>query len=141
MLSMELAIKANEAKAKKTFEQIVPKEYHKYSKVFSEVDSHRFPQHHSWDYAIDLKPDAPETFKSKVYSIPHNKQGALNKFIEEQLAKCYIVPSKSLMASPIFFVKKKNGELQLIQDYQKLNDITIKNRYSLSLAANIINRL
>jgi hypothetical protein len=45
------------------------------------------------------------------------------------------------MASLVFFVKKKNGELQLIQDYRKLNDITIKNRYPLPLAADIINRL
>jgi hypothetical protein len=81
------------------------------------------------------------TLKSKVYPIPHNEQGALNKFIEEQLVKGYIVPSKSLMASPVFFVKKKNGELRLIQDYRKLNDITIKNRYPLPLAADIINRL
>jgi hypothetical protein len=140
-LSTELAAKANKAKAKKIFEQMVPKEYHKYSKVFSEVDSHRLPQHRPWDHAIDLKPDAPETLKSKVYPIPHNEQGALDKFIEEQLAKGYIVPSKSPMASSVFFVKKKNGELQLIQDYRKLNDITIKNHYPLSLAADIINRL
>jgi hypothetical protein len=104
------------------FEQIVPKEYHKYSKVFSEIDSHYLPQHRPWDHAIDLKLNALETLKSKVYPIPHNKQGALNKFIEEQLAKGYIVPSKSPMALLIFFVKKKNGELQLIQNYWKLND-------------------
>jgi hypothetical protein len=109
--------------------------------VFSEVHSHRLLQHHSWDHAIDLKLDAPETLKSKVYPIPHNEQGALDKFIEEQLAKGYIVPSKSLMASPVFFVKKKNGELRLIQDYWKLNNITIKNRYPLPLAADIINWL
>jgi hypothetical protein len=42
-LSTELAAKANEAKAKKMFEQMVPKEYHKYFKVFSEVDSHCLP--------------------------------------------------------------------------------------------------
>jgi hypothetical protein len=42
-LSTELAAKANEAKAKKTFEQMVPKEYHKYFKVFLEVDSHHLP--------------------------------------------------------------------------------------------------
>jgi hypothetical protein len=45
------------------------------------------------------------------------------------------------MASPVFFVKKKNGELRLIQDYWKLNNITIKNCYPLLLAADIINRL
>jgi hypothetical protein len=141
MLSTELATKANEAKAMKTFEQMVPKEYHKYFKVFSEVDSHRLSQHHPWNHAIDLKLDAPETLKSKVYPIPYNEQGALNKFIEEQLAKGYIVPSKSPMASPVFFVKKKNGELRLIQDYWKLNNITIKNCYPLPLAADIINWL
>jgi hypothetical protein len=120
---------------------MVFKEYHKYSKVFSEVDLHRLSQHRPWDYAIDLKLDALEILKSKVYPISHNKQGALNKFIEEQLAKGYIIPFKSLMVFPIFFVKKKNGELWLIQDYQKLNNITIKNCYPLPLAANIINRL
>jgi hypothetical protein len=72
---------------------------------------HHLSQCHPWDHAIDLKLDASETLKLKVYFISHNKQGALNKFIEEQLAKGYIIPSKSLMASPVFFVKKKNGEL------------------------------
>jgi hypothetical protein len=45
------------------------------------------------------------------------------------------------MASSVFFVKKKNGKLQLIQDYRKLNNITIKNCYPLSLTADIINWL
>jgi hypothetical protein len=110
-LSTKLAAKANEAKARKMFEYMVSKEYHKYSKVFLEVDLHRFPQHHPWDHAIDLKLDTLETLKSRVYSIAHNKQGVLDKFIEEQLAKGSIVPSKSPMASFIFFIKKKNGEL------------------------------
>jgi hypothetical protein len=45
------------------------------------------------------------------------------------------------MASPVFFVKKKTGDLRLIQDYQKLNSITIKNRYPLLLAMDIVNKL
>jgi hypothetical protein len=45
------------------------------------------------------------------------------------------------MASPIFFVKKKTGDLRLIQDYQKLNSITVKNHYLLPLALDIINKL
>src|SRR5258708_1857344 len=36
-----------------------------------------------------------------------------------------IQPSKS----PVFFVKKKDGSLHLVQDYQKLNAVTIKNSY------------
>jgi hypothetical protein len=52
-----------------------------------------------------------ETLKSKVYLISYNEQKALDKFIEEQLVKGYIIPPKSPMASLVFFVKKKNGKL------------------------------
>jgi hypothetical protein len=44
-LFIKLAANANKAKAKKMFKQMVSKKYHKYSKVFSEVDSHCFSQH------------------------------------------------------------------------------------------------
>ena len=33
------------------------------------------------------------------------------------------------MASPVFFIKKKDGSLQLVQDYQALNTIMVKNKY------------
>ena len=52
-----------------------------------------------------------------------------------------IQPSKSPMASPVFFVKKKDGSLRLVQDYRKLNDMTIKNSYPLPLISDIINKL
>jgi hypothetical protein len=73
--------------------------------------------------------------------MPINEQKTLDQFIQENLEKGYIVPFKSLMASPVFFVKKKTGELRLIQDYWKLNSITVKNRYPLPLALDIINKL
>lgn len=45
------------------------------------------------------------------------------------------------MVSPVFFVKKKDGKLHFVQDYRKLNAITIKNRYPLPLAFDIVNCL
>jgi hypothetical protein len=45
------------------------------------------------------------------------------------------------MASPFFFIKKKDGTLQPVQDYRKLNNMTIKNRYLLSLIQEMINKL
>ncbi|GJF00822.1 polyprotein [Phanerochaete sordida] len=65
----------------------------------------------------------------------------LKRFLEDALAKGYVVPSKSPIASPVFFIKKKDGKLRFVQDYRKLNDITVKNRYPLPLAADIINKL
>src|ERR1043165_6439754 len=45
------------------------------------------------------------------------------------------------MASPVFFVKKKDGKLRFVQDYRRLNEITVKNRYPLPLVSDIVNRL
>ncbi|KAF7372795.1 Reverse transcriptase-RNase H-integrase [Mycena sanguinolenta] len=65
----------------------------------------------------------------------------LDAFIEEGLATGHICPSKSLMASLIFFVKKKDGGLQFIQDYPALNVMPVKNRYPLPLINDVINWL
>ena len=45
------------------------------------------------------------------------------------------------MSSPVFFIKKKDGSLQLVQDYQALNAITMKNKYPLPLISKLINKL
>jgi hypothetical protein len=45
------------------------------------------------------------------------------------------------MASPVFFIKKKDGTLRLIQDYRALNALTIKNRYPLPLISELVNQL
>ena len=50
-------------------------------------------------------------------------------------------PSKSPMASPVFFVKKKDGSLRFVQDYRKLNVITVKNAYPLPLIPDIMNKI
>ena len=45
------------------------------------------------------------------------------------------------MASPVFFIKKKDGTLQLVQDYWALNAITVKNKYPLPLISKLIEKL
>jgi len=52
-----------------------------------------------------------------------------------------IRPSKSLMAAPVFFVKKKDGGLCLVQDYRALNAMTVKNKYLLPLILELIAKL
>ena len=41
----------------------------------------------------------------------------------------------------MFFIKKKEGSLHLVQDYQKLNKIMVKNSYPLPLVSNVLTRL
>ena len=45
------------------------------------------------------------------------------------------------MASPFFFIKKADGSLRPVQDYRKLNDFTIKNRYPLPLIQELVDKL
>jgi len=45
------------------------------------------------------------------------------------------------MATPVFFVKKKDGKLCLVQDYRALNTMTMKNKYPLPLILELIEKL
>ncbi len=45
------------------------------------------------------------------------------------------------MASPFFFVDKKDGKLHPVQDYRHLNDITVKNAAPLPLIPDLIDKL
>ena len=94
-----------------------------------------------WDHAIDLLPDTPNTLDCKVYPLALTEGEALINFLNEQLAKGYIHPSKSPYASPFFFIKKKDGKLQPVQDYRKLNTLTVKNCYPLPLIPEIIDKV
>jgi len=45
------------------------------------------------------------------------------------------------MAAPVFFIKKKNGSLQLVQDYHALNFMMVKNKYPLPLISELVSQL
>ena len=81
----------------------------------------------------------PKSFKN--YNLTPEEQKELDKFLDENLEKGYIRPSQSPMASPFFFVKKKDGKLRPCQDYRYLNDWTIKNAYPLPLISEIMDKL
>ena len=108
----------------KTFEELVPSDLLGFRFVFEKEASERLPVRKPWDHAIDLKPGA-EPRNCKVYPLTPAEQDELDKFLKEQLTKGYIRPSISPMASPFFFVKKKEGTLRPVQDYRYLNSITI----------------
>ena len=59
-------------------------------------------------------------------------------FIEDQLRKGYICPSKSSQMSPVYFIVKKDGTQRIVQDYQHINQWMIKNGYLLPLIADIL---
>ena len=58
-------------------------------------------------------------YNCKSYSLSLYHEKVINNFIDENLRKGYIYKLASCMASPLFFVDKKDGSLCLCQDYQK----------------------
>ena len=139
-LSTDIAITAGESKQTKTFKEIIPEAYHKYKDVFAkEAFNELFPCR-PWDHAIKLLPGNHKV-DCKTYNLTTAKQKELNEFLEENLSTGRIRPSKSQFASAFFFIKKKDGKLHPIQDYRKLNDITVKNRYPLPLISELIDKL
>jgi hypothetical protein len=66
---------------------------------------------------------------------------SLDNWITEQTRKGYIRQSKSLQASPFFFVGKKDGKLRPCQDYRYINSQTIKNAYPIPLISETIDKL
>ncbi len=119
----------------------VPEKYQHHHHVFSEEAAQRFPPKRPWDHTIDLKLDTPNIINCKVYPLTLEEDRALATFLEEQLRKGYIVPSISPYASPFFFVKKKDGKLRPVQDYRRLNEFTIRNRYPLPFIPDLISQV
>ena len=136
----KLAIQETADKKEKTLEEMVPPELLNYKDIFDKVTAEQFPESQPWDHAIDLKEDFVP-LDCKVYPMNLPEQAKLDKFINKNLAKGYIRPSKSPMALPFFFVLKKDGKLCPCQDYPKLNKGTIKNSYPLLLILTLLDKL
>ena len=49
--------------------------------------------------------------------------------------------SKSRYIAPCFYIPKKDGSLWLVQDYRKLNQVTIKDKMPLPLIGEVIDKL
>ncbi|SJK98252.1 uncharacterized protein ARMOST_01513 [Armillaria ostoyae] len=137
----DLAAAAHAEKPIKTFKEMVPSDYRSFRDLFSKENFDELPERKPWDHAIKLVPNAKSTLDCKVYPLNRNEQEQLDKFLDENLESGRITESKSPFASPFFFVKKKDGSLRPIQDYRKLNEMTIKNRYPLPLISELIDKL
>ena len=136
-IATKLAIQAKSGTSKVE----LPEVYKRYASVFSEEEAQRFPPSWPWNHLIDFKSGALDAIDCKVYPMTRTEDDALDKFIDEQLAKGYIRPSISPYASSFFFIKKKDRKLRLVQDYWNINKWTVRNQYPLPLITTLIREL
>jgi transposase InsO family protein len=137
-IATEIAIKAHEEK-----EVQLPEQYSNFSDVFEKKEFDKLPERKPWDHAINLQPgaDKDRKLKGKVYPMNAREQKALDEFLEENLRTGRIRPSQSPIAAPFFFVKKKDGTLRPVQDYRRVNAVTIKDSWPLPLISDVITKI
>ncbi|CAI7850949.1 unnamed protein product, partial [Closterium sp. NIES-53] len=101
-----------------------------FSGVFPEDLPAGLPPKRAADHRIELIPGSTPPVRP-TYKMSAVELKELKKHLEDLLAKEFIQPSSSPYASPVLFVRKKDGSLRMCVDYRGLNKITVKNRYPL----------
>src|SRR5260221_1020060 len=133
----QLAQEVQKAEVSQPLEDMVLAQYHNLRDIFSKEAFDELPPWKARDHAIDLSAGT-ELPHSQMFPLSPAEQKELDNFLQENLANGCICPSKSPMGAPVFFIKKKDGSLHLVQDYRKLNKITVKNSYPLPLISDIL---
>ncbi|KAJ1571697.1 hypothetical protein NDA11_002284 [Ustilago hordei] len=110
----------------------IPKPYQHLRDVFDEVEADKLPHHTEHDLHLELI-EGGKPPQGPLYLKGPKEMSELRRYLDENLEKGFIRPSKSPARSPVLFVPKKDGGLRLCVDYRGLNEITIKNRAPLPL--------
>uniref|UniRef100_A0A3P9MLE8 Uncharacterized protein n=1 Tax=Oryzias latipes TaxID=8090 RepID=A0A3P9MLE8_ORYLA len=118
----------------------VPECYHDLCSVFSKSKAGSLPPHRPYDCAIQLL-DGATLPKGRLFNLSGPEKVAMEKYIQEALSSGHIRPSSSPAGAVFFFVEKKDKSLRPCIDYRELNQITIKDKYSLSLISSIFDSI
>jgi hypothetical protein len=110
-----------------------------YSYVFLE-ELPGMPPDHEIDFVIELVPGTAPIFM-RPYRMAANQLAELKEQLQELLDKGYIRPSGSPWGAPVIFVQKKDGMQRMCVDYHFLNEVTIKNKYSLPRINDLFDQL
>jgi hypothetical protein len=82
------------------------------------------------EFMVELQPGTRPIYKTP-YRMATLELAELKEHIKELLEKGFICPSSSPLGAPMNFVPKKDDTQRLCMDYHALNEVIIKNKYSL----------
>ena len=119
----------------------LPEYIRPFTHLFNKKKFEKLPERREWDHEINLMEEAPRELNTKAYAMTIKEEEALNQWLDEQLKAGLIMESKSRYVAPCFYIPKKDGSLWLVQDYRKLNQVTIKDKTLLPLIGEVIDKL
>ncbi len=106
----------------------------------SEQPEMSLPEHKPWDHEIPLLEDKQPRWMP-LYPMSEDQLKEVWNYLDENLKRGFIRPSKSPAEYPILFVPKKDGTKRLCVDYRQLNEITQQDSYPLPLIGELQDRL
>jgi len=118
----------------------LPPKYHEFLDVFDRAQSDKLPPHRFYDHKIELISDSTPP-RCRAYRMFSAKLLKIKKYLNENLSKKFITSSQAPYFSPVLFALKTNEDLRFCVNYRKLNAIFKRNRYSLSLIDEIIDKI
>jgi hypothetical protein len=118
----------------------ISSQYVAFQNMFFEIKTHKFLKHDFHDYVIEIISNRDFLFDF-IYDLSTTKLKILKNYIDEYMKKNFIIKFVSFAKIFILFVKKTNDKFRLCVNYKDLNEIIIKNRYSLFFINENLNRL
>ena len=103
-----------------------------YTDVFFKAASDILLIHRLHNHKIILEKESNLRYSS-LYKMTTEELKAVKKYLEKNLHKGFIEPSQAPFAALVLFIWKGNGALRFCIDYWKLNALTKKDQYLLSL--------
>jgi hypothetical protein len=142
MKNLEIQLKKQDSIKVIDSKSVVSSKYHDFLNVFFKEKANILSSHKKHDHRIELEKDHESKHEyASLYNLSEEELLLIKKYLKKHLDKEFIESSTTFYASSILFAKKLDDELRFCVDYRKLNAITKKNRYSISLIAETIARL
>jgi len=114
--------------------------YHEFLDVFDRAQLNKLPSHRFYNHKIKLISDSTLS-RCWVYWMSFVKLLKVKKYLNENLSKKFITSSQTLYFFSVLFALKANKDFWFCVNYWKLNVIFKRNRYSLSLINEIIDKI
>ncbi len=115
-------------------------EYHEFLNVFNRAQLNKLLSHRFYNHKIELINNSTLS-RCRVYWMFSVKLLKVKKYLNENLLKRFITSSQIFYFFLVLFALKANEDLRFCVNYRKLNVIFKRNKYSLSLIDEIIDKI
>jgi len=114
--------------------------YQNFLDVFDWVQVDKLSSHRSYDHKIKLTNNVTSS-RCRAYWMSLYKLQKIKEYLNENLSKSFITSSKTSYFSLVLFALKIDDDFRFCVDYWKLNVIIKRNRYSLLLIDEMIDKI